>query len=43
MGVDELGRKKGPSVLLVSTPKGIMIAKDAVKKRLGGEIIAEVW
>lgn len=40
--VDDLEKKKGPSVFIVSTPQGVMSSKDAIKKRLGGEIIAEV-
>lgn len=30
-------------LILVSTPKGIMSAKEAKKLGLGGEILAEVW
>lgn len=29
--------------LIVSTPAGVMTGQEAVKKGLGGEIIAEVW
>ena len=43
MGVDELEAKKGPSVLLVSTPKGMTSSLKAIKDRLGGEAIAEIW
>lgn len=42
-GVFELEKKKGPSTFIVSTPKGIMSAMGAIKKRLGGEVIAEIW
>jgi len=31
------------NLLIVSTSKGIMTDKEAKKKKLGGEIIAEVW
>jgi len=41
-GVRELEAVRGPSAFIISTPKGVMILKDAVKKRLGGEIIAEI-
>ncbi len=41
--VDELGSHKGISRFIVSTPEGIMFSKDAVKKRIGGEVIAEIW
>jgi len=40
--VDDLEKKKGPSAFIISTPQGVMSSKDAIKKRLGGEIIAEV-
>lgn len=43
MGADELETKKGPSVLLVSTPKGVMSSLNAIKERIGGEVIAEIW
>jgi small subunit ribosomal protein S8 len=43
-GKDELkGRKKGSSILILSTPKGIMSHKNAIKNNIGGEVIAEVW
>jgi small subunit ribosomal protein S8 len=42
MNVEELIAKKGPSVVILSTPLGIMSAKDAIKKEVGGEVIAEV-
>jgi len=38
----ELERRKEPSVLILSTPKGVMSSEEALKKRVGGEIIAEV-
>jgi len=41
-GVDDLEKDRGPSVYIVSTPKGIMSSRDAIKNRLGGEVIAEV-
>lgn len=38
------GRKrKKASMLLVSTPLGVMGSDEAQKKRVGGEVIAEVW
>lgn len=42
MGVDALAKKKGPSIFVVSTPQGIVMSKDAIKKRVGGEVIAEI-
>ena len=40
---DQLAKHKGSSVLLVSTSKGILSHRNAIKKRLGGEIICEIW
>jgi len=42
-GVDELEKKKGPSSFIFSTPKGIIFSDEAIKKRIGGEVIAEVF
>lgn len=35
--------KGGYGMSIISTPKGLMTNKEARKKRLGGEIILEVW
>lgn len=35
--------KGGQGLLLISTPKGIMGDKEARAKKLGGEVIAEIW
>jgi small subunit ribosomal protein S8 len=43
MSVDELEKVRGPSTFIISTPKGIMTSKEAIKKRLGGEVIVEVY
>jgi len=43
MGADEIGKKRGPSRFLITTPKGIMMSNEAIKNRLGGEVIAEIW
>lgn len=42
-GVSEIEKFKSPSVFLISTPKGILSSREAVKGRIGGEIIAEIW
>lgn len=43
VGAKELAaRKRKSSVLLVSTPKGVMGDKEAVKANQGGEIYAEI-
>lgn len=39
----DLEGKKGPSIFLVSTPLGVLTSREAVKKRVGGEVIAEIW
>ncbi len=39
---DQLKAQKGPSVYIVSTPKGVLTSKQAIKEGVGGEIIAEV-
>lgn len=41
--VDEIADKKGPSTYIISTPKGILSAREAVKQRTGGEVIAQIW
>jgi len=41
--VDELEKIKGPSIFIVSTSKGVMSSRRALRERLGGEIIAEVF
>lgn len=33
----------GLGIMIVSTPQGLMSGKEAKKKGLGGEILAEVW
>lgn len=43
MKVEELESIKGPFVIILSTPLGIMMARDAVKKRVGGEMIAKIY
>ena len=42
-GADELAKVKGPSVFLISTPKGLLASYEAIKQRVGGEVIAEIW
>ena len=43
MGVDELEAIRSPSFFVLSTPKGVLTSRDAIKKRVGGEAIVEVW
>ncbi len=35
--------KGGKGITIVSTSKGVMTGKDAVVKKLGGEVICQVW
>ncbi|KKU09328.1 MAG: 30S ribosomal protein S8 [Candidatus Woesebacteria bacterium GW2011_GWB1_45_5] len=42
MRADEIEKKKGPSIFLISSPKGIISSRQAVKDRIGGEVIAEL-
>ena len=43
MGADELSVIRKPSFLVLSTPKGIMTSREAIKQRMGGEVIVEIW
>jgi small subunit ribosomal protein S8 len=43
-GVSEILKvKSGRGTVLVSTSKGIMTGQEAVKNKLGGEILVKVW
>ncbi|OGN06740.1 MAG: 30S ribosomal protein S8 [Candidatus Yanofskybacteria bacterium RIFCSPHIGHO2_01_FULL_48_25b] len=35
--------KSGYGIAIISTPEGIVSSKDAWKKKLGGEILCEIW
>lgn len=35
--------RQGRGMAIVSTPKGVMADKEARKKKLGGEIIGQIW
>lgn len=43
MDVDDIEKKRGPSIFIVSTPKGVLISKEVIAKRAGGEVLGEVW
>lgn len=43
MGADELSAIRKPSFLILSTPKGIITSREAIKQRIGGEVIVEIW
>lgn len=40
---EDIKAMKSPSTYLVSTPKGVLTNKQAVKENVGGEMIAEIW
>ena len=42
MNVDQLTARKGPEIFILSTSKGVMSSKQAIKKGVGGEVIAKV-
>ncbi|MBQ6320658.1 30S ribosomal protein S8 [Candidatus Saccharibacteria bacterium] len=43
-GANEIPKvKSGRGIVLISTPKGVMTGQEAVKARLGGEILVKVW
>jgi len=41
--VDELEKFRSPSILILSTPKGVLTIREAIKQRTSGEVIAQVW
>lgn len=43
MKAKDIEKIKKPSTFIISTPKGILLSKQAVKAGVGGEVIAEVW
>ena len=40
---DDVTRKTGPEIYILSTPAGVMSSKQAVKTGVGGELIAKIW
>jgi small subunit ribosomal protein S8 len=40
--IAEIEKIKKPFILLISTPKGFLTSKEAIKERVGGEVIAEI-
>lgn len=41
--VEDLQNHRGISYFVLTTSRGIMTSKDALKKGIGGEAIAEIW
>lgn len=42
ISIRDLEKRRKPSVLLISTPNGVISSKEALKIHMGGEVIAEV-
>lgn len=43
-GAKEIPRTlEGKGIIIISTPQGLMTGKDAKKKKLGGEVICEIY
>ena len=42
MARDEIEKRHSPSILIISTPRGVMSSREAIKKGEGGEVIAEI-
>lgn len=40
--VDDMAKIKRPTIFLISTPKGVISSRKAIKQRLGGEVLAEI-
>ena len=34
---------RGAGIAIISTPEGVMTSREAKKKKLGGEVLGEVW
>lgn len=43
LDTEQLRSRKGPTTLILTTPKGVKSTKDALKEGLGGEAIVEIW
>lgn len=42
-GVDEIQKRRSPSIWVISTSKGVMSQRQAINAGLGGEVLAEVF
>ncbi|MBL7036404.1 30S ribosomal protein S8 [Candidatus Microgenomates bacterium] len=42
MNVEDMEKRRSPEILIVSTPNGVMSDRDAIKQRVGGEVIARI-
>ncbi len=41
--IAEIEKKKGPGMYIISSSKGMVSLKEALKQRIGGEVIAEIF
>ncbi len=41
--VDTLKARRSPSMYIISTPKGVLTQKRALKENTGGEVLVEIW
>lgn len=41
--LDDIAKKRGSSIYLINSPKGVISSKEAIKLGAGGEVIAEIW
>lgn len=41
--ISEIEKKKGPSSFVISTSKGLLSTRQAIKARMGGEVLVELW
>jgi len=42
ISVDDLRKVKTPTIYIISTPGGVLTSSEAIKKNVGGEILAEI-
>lgn len=43
MGYRTITPHTGGGIIIVSTPNGLLVGEEARKKRVGGEVLCEVW
>lgn len=44
IGVDEIGKEQGRAMIaILSTNMGLMTGKEAIKKKVGGELLFKIW
>lgn len=43
MSASDIESIRGPFVMIISTPEGVLSSKEAIKKHVGGEVMAKIW